>query len=874
MITIFLSFSFLSFSSKSNIVIGNLSGRIFEDINYGGGDGRNYSSSNISAQSSGWSNGDIGIGNVRVELYDNSGNFISSTTTNTTGLYTFSALADGTYNVRVVNNTIGSNRGSNSTGETIIPVQTFRMDGISAVVNEVGGANPNLIDANSNTTSANLSSLTTATTTAQSVAEITISGADVLTTDFGYNFDVIVNTNNAGQGSLRQFILNSNELDNTNLDQVDAPSGGVSFPKDSEWETSIFMIAGAGVHRIEPLTVLGTIRDTKTHITGYTQVGAVQGPIISRTINVEIDGNSNNLDGFVISASDLQISGFSIHSLDNAIYSNSTNSNHFFWGNYIGTEADGTTATIGTYDGTGFSIRRLSNSFIGTNGDNINDANEGNLISNCYGGISIRDCGNMLVAGNYIGVDKTGTLDYGNRYNGIYLGSAIGPNYIGFKDDLINTDASHFRNVIAGNGNDAVRIAGSDGQVLAGNYFGTDVTGTVAIKNGNYGVQLQGASNNNIIGTNSNGDDDIKERNIISGNGTGMRFLSGSTGTGNIIAGNFIGTDVTGNNPLPNENHGISLEGNNTGTIVGTNGDNINDAVEGNVISGNDEDGIRTSMDNTIVAGNNIGVGYDGITALGNAQRGILVALDASNNVFGYSPTMANSDELIVGNKIMNNGGSGITVSDVGINNRISQNQIANNTLGIDLGYDGVTENDNGDGDSGANSFINFPIIDTSYVIGPIITVSGFAPPGATVEFFIADAGSSPNPLPGGYTASFGEGAVYLFTAVEGGSLDIDPSIGTYIDDGTGNGITRTQNRFYFSYNILGSGVADGFRLTATATDANNNTSEFSRVTTIYLIEICDNGLDDDGDGLVDANDPDCICCESKAPSLLLLRKE
>ena len=50
-----------------------------------------------------------------------------------------------------------------------------------------------------------------------------VSGADVNNVDFGFNFDTIVNTNDADQGSLRQFLLNSNELDNTNLDQEDNP---------------------------------------------------------------------------------------------------------------------------------------------------------------------------------------------------------------------------------------------------------------------------------------------------------------------------------------------------------------------------------------------------------------------------------------------------------------------------------------------------------------------------------------------------------------------------------------------------------------------------------------------------------------------------
>ncbi len=836
-----------------------LSGNVFEDINYGGGDGRNYTTADLSAQGSGWSLGDIGVANITVELYDNTGAFVTNTTSDAAGNYSFEAVS-GDYSIRVVNETVSSNRSSNSTGETIIPVQTFRTDGTTAIINEVGGANPSIIDASYNTTNANLSTLTTASTTAQSVTSITLGSTNITGIDYGYNFDAIVNTNDAGQGSLRQFVLNSNELDNTNLDQEDNPTNGVSFPKDAGWETSLFMIPGGGIHQIATTSSFDYIEDEYTHITGYTQLGALEGTIAGRTLAIELIGPSPTYSvGVRIDASHIQVSGLSIHSFARGITSSKINStNNFVWGNYIGMRPDGTSSVSNT--GTGLRFEDINDSFIGTNGDNNNDENEGNIISdNGYDGVLIDGTFNVLIAGNYIGIDKTGTVDHGNRYKGIFITNATGANYIGFKDDVTNTDASIFRNILSGNGNDGIRISSSSNQVISGNYMGTDVTGTMPITNNNYGIQMQGLCNNNIIGTNSNGDDDLKERNIISGNGTGMRFLGTSTGAGNIVAGNFIGTDVTGNSPLPNLNEGLSLEGNNTGTIIGTNGDNINDSVEGNVISGNNDDGIRTSMSTAIIAGNNIGLGYDGITALGNGKRGILVVLGAANNVFGYSPTMANSDELIVGNKIMNNAGSGITLSDNGTQNRISRNQIANNTLGIDLDADEVSANDNGDGDTGPNNMMNFPVFELAQVIGSNLVISGFAPAGSEIEFFIADAGPSPNPLSSGYTSSFGEGAVYLFTANEGSGSDTDGTVSTYTNDGTGSAISKTQNQFEFTIDTTGFNLSNGINITSTATDASNNTSEFSGWTEVVFIEICNDGIDNDGDGLVDCYD--CADC-------------
>ena len=105
----------------------DISGSVFEDINYGGGDGRDFAAADASAQASGWAAGAVGTGaGVVVELYeDQAGNFIKidDTTTDAAGAYTFSSVADGTYRVRVVNTSVTSNRGSNGTGNTPLAVQ-------------------------------------------------------------------------------------------------------------------------------------------------------------------------------------------------------------------------------------------------------------------------------------------------------------------------------------------------------------------------------------------------------------------------------------------------------------------------------------------------------------------------------------------------------------------------------------------------------------------------------------------------------------------------------------------------------------------------------------------------------------------------------
>jgi len=840
----------------------NISGTIFEDINYGGGDGRTFTTAY--SQAPGWSANDIGLSGVTIELYDNAGGFIKDTVSNVNGQYSFLNLPSGNYSIRVVNNTIISNRESNGTGEIIIPVQSFRTDGTTDVINEVGGAMPALIDTTTNSASANLSTLTSITATVQTLTPITVIDNHLTGLDFGFNFDVIVNTNDSGQGSLRQFILNSNELDNTDINQRSNPPGRENLTKDLGWETSIFEIPGGGVHVIQPLTALPIIDDPMTHLTGYTQNDASQDPISSRTINIELNGNTTAFDGLSLRADSLQVSGLSIHGFRRGIYAPIIGSEEIFiWGNYIGMEADGLTPS--SNDASGIHFSRNVNSFIGTNGDNVNDANEGNLISKSDFGIQMTELENVLIAGNFIGTDKTGLVNQGNLFVGVYASFGAHPNYIGFKDNMPNSDANQFRNIISANGNDGIRIIDSDSLQVSGNYIGTDFLGTGLLANVSYGIQLTGNCNNNIIGTNSNGAFDVSERNVIVGN-VGLRFASSGTGDRNIAAGNYFGTDYTGTIGLSGAS-GIFIYGGFTNTIIGTNGDNINDEIEYNIISGHLNDGIRmSSIGDAIIAGNGIGIAADWSSHLGNLHRGIYIQDATSNTTIGWSSSMTNIDELIVGNQIKNNGDSGVAINGSGTNNRISRNQIANNDgLGIGLnnplGDFSVTPNDDGDADTGENNLLNFPVIDSIYMLGNDLTVTGFAPANSTIEFYIPDTGPNPDPLPPAYTSNFGEGMSFIDAANEGGPSDVDLTSNSYTDDGTGSVTSKSQNRFQFTFDVTSMGLFDNTPITALAIDATNNTSEFGNIRNIVEVfpdEICNNGIDDDGDGDIDCADGDC----------------
>lgn len=338
--------------------------------------------------------------------------------------------------------------------------------------------------------------------------------------------------------------------------------------------------------------------------------------------------------------------------------------------------------------------------------------------------------------------------------------------------------------------------------VIQKNFIGTNSNGTAAVPNTQFGITLANGANNNLIGgaTASVG-------NVISGNGTdGINIQVGAqTGaiapTENKIQGNFIGTNAAGNAALPNLRHGVSVSGGRT-TLIGGFGNDIPNAR--NVISGNGGDGIRIqlgAMQNR-VSGNYIGTQADGASALGNAAKGIAVGVTAANNIIGG--TEPNS-----GNIVAFNAGSGIALSaNAGSGNLIDPNRIfLNGGLGIDIGEDGHTPNDATDADAGANNLQNYPDIVSRQIVNNELIVgfkvdsapanSAYGTNGIYVEFFKADAS--------------GEGEKFL------GS-------GYYAEADYNGSQVKTINLG----NINTLGFAPNDRLTATASDTNGNTSEFT----------------------------------------------
>lgn len=257
------------------------------------------------------------------------------------------------------------------------------------------------------------------------------------------------------------------------------------------------------------------------------------------------------------------------------------------------------------------------------------------------------------IYGSYLGTDPTGELAYPNG-DGVEIDDGASANLIGTNGDGVN-DSSE-RNVISGNTYAGVSIggAGTEQNIVAGNYIGTDATGESALGNGSYfGVQLTNGASVNWIGVNAvNGPENADQGNVISGNDHGVE-IDGSDG--NTVAGNDIGTDCTGTEAIPN-NVGVRIEGGASGNLIGTNGDGIDNALERNILSGNRQAGVwifGTGSDDNVVAGNFIGASVTGDTALGNGSEvvfyplgpvygygiggGVVISAGASHNLVGTS---------------------------------------------------------------------------------------------------------------------------------------------------------------------------------------------------------------------------------------------
>lgn len=473
--------------------------------------------------------------------------------------------------------------------------------------------------------------------------------------------------------------------------------------------------------------------------------------------------------------------------------------------NHIGVNVDG--AALGNDTGIGITGGSYFNTIGGARLSTPCDFPCNVISGNRFNGVVIYGEGTIsnVVQGNYIGLDPSGTtaVPNGNNYPGVALFLGAAQNLIGGMRTSATCDGPC--NVISGNASAAIIIdtVGTISNVVQGNYIGLSPNGIFSIPNASTGIAIfAGATRNTIGGLRATAECN-GPCNVIGGNARSGIAIQQTGTMSNVVQGNFIGLNSAGTSPIPNSRFGIALDTGASQNLIGGQRPSASCSGPCNVIAGNTLHGISLIDSGTLsntVQGNYIGVSATGSVTVPNGLSGVAVLTGTTATLIGGARSPGDCTGIC--NVIRGNAGNGVTVvgpTTHGIT--IRGNEIRDNgKLGIDLGDDGVTANDQNDADSGPNDLINFPrsatavYTPTKTIISGAITVTN---PGSTTIDLYASQAINPS--------AFGEGQRY---------------VGSATPDSTGHYTLTLTGKLPFPF------------LSATATDADGSTSEFSLVDT------------------------------------------
>jgi hypothetical protein len=329
-------------------------------------------------------------------------------------------------------------------------------------------------------------------------------------------------------------------------------------------------------------------------------------------------------------------------------------------------------------------------------------------------------------------------------------------------------------------GEDTCSVAASctvGGVRIQGNFFGTDVTGTLPFGNGvglSRATLLFGSGAlNNIVGdeiasVGGPSDPMPQSLNVIAAGGADGIWIGSSRSDARSqehhIRNNIIGLDAQGTSVLANAGRGITVDLNSTGT-----------AIQENLISGNVGDGVAifdSPVSSTTVIGNGIGVGV-GNLPFGNGGHGVLVTGNVAGTLVGkpyrFTPFGLAS--------ISNNMGAGLFVDGPAQVDVVNASIGGNGGLAIDLAPVGVTPNDPGDADGGPNELLNKPLLQSaifdSGTLTTTITGSLSAAPRSSYEIHFHISNSCD-------ASGFGGGSRFF-------PLNPPPSVASVSTDASGN---------------------------------------------------------------------------------------
>ena len=468
------------------------------------------------------------------------------------------------------------------------------------------------------------------------------------------------------------------------------------------------------------------------------------------------DASGNTVGGTTSGAGNL-ISGNAAAGISITTAGVSDPSNDVIEGNRIGTDTTGT-AALG--NAIGVAITAGSNNTIGGTGSGAQNVISGNSdVGVSLVGTSSVSTADNLVEGNLVGTDSTGAVALGNLGGGIAIMDSSG--------NTVGGTATGAGNVISGNTGVGILVA-SDGDgpassnLVVGNFIGTDATGKLALGNTSDGVQVTDASNNMVGGS------VITARNVISANG-GNGVLVQNSASSNVIAGNYIGADVTGDigvdtngKSLGNSKDGVKLQGASSTTVGGT------ATGSGNVLSNNGLSGVElvadSSADHNVIEGNLIGTDSTGATALGNTMTGINIANTFSNTIGG---TTAAARNVISGNHR-----EGIFIGFAGSMTTPAADVVMGNYIGTDV--TGMKALGNGLSGVSLQDSVGITIGGTTFGAGNLISGNGLG-----TEPGIAIAGTSQDNVVQGNLI----GTDLTGRAPIGGSSSLSNNLGIVLND-------------------------------------------------------------------------------------------
>ncbi|MFN8634998.1 MAG: Calx-beta domain-containing protein [Chloroflexota bacterium] len=436
-----------------------------------------------------------------------------------------------------------------------------------------------------------------------------------------------------------------------------------------------FHITSGAPGSLREITVLGDLPGIDANVTldGWSQgvfdgTANYAGPPL-----IQVKKGGGATFGLTITAGSTIIKGLSITGFDAfGIYIAATSGPHTIVGCYIGVVPN-----LGVPDGTSPSGNGIGIFIDGTPDVTIGGTGtgEGNVIAANNGGapgfglgIFADTTADLKLQANVIGTDRRNTTGLGNVGGGVLLRST--------DSAVVGTGTAAGRNIISGNGTSfGLRLeSNADSSVIHGNYIGVGSDGSTRLANLN-GIEVESSSDIQIGGVG------LAEGNVISGNITSQVSLTGLCACVDFtrLRGNIIGLNAAGTAIVTNTAYGVLIT-DAQGIVVGG-----NKTAEGNIISGNQKDGIALIGDGTqdvLIYGNRIGTNVTGTAALGNGRDGISVSqIDPAHD--GPASTGIGTEDAGSGNLISGNGRHGINMLGAVGDTTVYYNSIGTDKTGL-----------------------------------------------------------------------------------------------------------------------------------------------------------------------------------------------